>query len=664
MDEEVRLLNEQVAQLRRMSEQELRQLKDERATSDATKAHIDLVMRLELASLAEQARAAHTAQEIALERSKQLFDAEAEIAAMHQELLTRTDAMSKRTQLVQARLEADYRRQLRDMREECRQDAIDSISEESRQALYASRKLTKQVARLHRDLESSVSRSEQLTNKLSNTKCELDISNETLEEQVRNSVLQRRRIAELEERARQALEAEEEAAALAQEKERYKTQLEEALSRCREMERAQAAAKREAERWRRQLLLERADSADSLGAESFVTDVGDGQGSGYAAERAQIQDGLGVAAHPRGTCQTGVQRMHADPRRDIHADPRRDTGGHCEMEAGRNGTQAASGEQIAQDDDTDIELSGQLSPSEVAASDQHCTSHLHPPSNQNVSPNLHASCVHETRSAAATAARAKPPSAMVRDDWDREDGGADFEANSQEFTAKVEAQSGAVGVNKAGTVSAFTVTDTSRNARSRSYSSNHDFEHIWRADQRGPGVSLGKSAIGLLADRPHACMEGASATIWGKRPAQHACINSSSSPQLRPYSASGRGTRRANSVHTLHARPRSAAATTACCRTPTHAAAHAAARTAAGHAHTQPPGAAFPSSVVVSRVAASVTAAQTRGGGWRRGPHSRVDRERFFVPPVQSKPGMVQLNLSGSGGGLASQWPMRRAAPT
>eukprot|EP00965_Chrysotila_dentata_P093855 3101916-Pleurochrysis_carterae.AAC.1 len=145
MDEEVRLLNEQVAQLRRMSEQELRQLKDERATSDATKAHIDLVMRLELASLAEQARAAHTAQEIALERSQQLFDAEAEIAAMHQELLTRTDAMSKRTQLVQARLEADYRRQLRDMREECRQDAIDSINEESRQALYASRKLTKQV---------------------------------------------------------------------------------------------------------------------------------------------------------------------------------------------------------------------------------------------------------------------------------------------------------------------------------------------------------------------------------------------------------------------------------------------------------------------------------------------------------------------------------------
>ena len=240
----------------RMHGEELRMLDDEHNTAEAAAAHENQMLRLELTRLREETRACQHAKRQSAELNRARWEAEERLNEHEALEDARKQEMQRKMVDLQARLERQYRVQLKGIRAEYRAEALVEVGEEARVAIEEWTALRNETEDQRNVINAGLQRQSGLREKLGEKARDLELQRDANRMQSAQASRYRRQLAHLSETTKRA---QEEAAAAGRERIEATEALEAEVAeqRCRADELAEAyeLERREAEHWRRQALL-------------------------------------------------------------------------------------------------------------------------------------------------------------------------------------------------------------------------------------------------------------------------------------------------------------------------------------------------------------------------------------------------------------------------
>ena len=255
-DEDISRLKAEAETQARMYGEELRMLDDENKTAEAEAAHENQMLRLDLTRLREETRACRHAKRQSAELNRARWEAEERLHEHEAHEDERKQEMQRKMVDLQARLERQYRVQLKGLRREYRAEALVGVGEEARVALEEWTALRNETEDQRNVINAGLQRQSGLREKLGEKARDLELQRDANRMQSAQASQYRRQLAHLSETTRRA---QEEAAAAGRERIEATEALEAEVAeqRCRADELAEAyeLERREAEHWRRQALL-------------------------------------------------------------------------------------------------------------------------------------------------------------------------------------------------------------------------------------------------------------------------------------------------------------------------------------------------------------------------------------------------------------------------
>ena len=240
----------------RMYGEELRMLDDERNTAEAAAAHENQMLRLELTRLREETRACRHAKRQSAELSQARWEAEERLHEHEAHEDEHKQQMQRKMVDLQARLERQYRVQLKGLRAEYRAEALVEVGEEARVALEEWTALRNETEDQRNVISAGLRRHSGLRLKLGEKARDLELQRDANGMQSAKANMYRRQLAQLSETAKRA---QEDAAVAGRQRveatEALEAEVAEQKSRADELAEAYALERREAVHWRRQALL-------------------------------------------------------------------------------------------------------------------------------------------------------------------------------------------------------------------------------------------------------------------------------------------------------------------------------------------------------------------------------------------------------------------------
>ena len=285
-DEDISRLKAEAETQARMYGEELRMLDDENKTAEAEAAHENQMLRLDLTRLREETRACRHAKRQSAELNRARWEAEERLHEHEAHEDERKQEMQRKMVDLQARLERQYRVQLKGLRREYRAEALVGVGEEARVALEEWTALRNETEDQRNVINAGLRRYGGLRLKLGEKARDLELQRDANGMQSAKAIMYRRQLAQLGETAERA---QEDAAAAGRQRveatEALQAEVAEQKSRADELAEAYALERREAVHWRRQALLymqpvhqQQEAAARAVSAAEGGGDGGDGGG--------------------------------------------------------------------------------------------------------------------------------------------------------------------------------------------------------------------------------------------------------------------------------------------------------------------------------------------------------------------------------------------------